>query len=162
MAELCLPVVDSGNNSAMSSGKSKLGKFWQLPADDKWLVVRAAFWLGIVRIMLVVMPFRRLSERLAVERENSPPQPNAEYLGRVGFAVRAAANNVPWRSNCFPQAIAARMLLRRQGYATTIHLGVEKNGEGDIAGHAWLTCGETVVVGGEDLDRYTEMHSINA
>ena len=142
--------------------RGKLQKFGELSAADKWLVVRAVFWLGIARIMLAVMPFRRLSERLASDRTNSPPQPDAEYLERVGFAVRAAANNVPWRSNCFPQAIAARMLLRRQNYSTTIHLGVEKDGDGDIAGHAWLTCGETVVAGGDDLERYTEMHRINA
>ena len=146
----------------MSSGKSKLGKFGQLPAADQWLVVRAAFWLGIARIMLVMTPFRRLSESLAGNADAIGNEADPNYVERVGYAVRAAANNVPWRSNCFPQAIAARMLLRRQGYATTIHLGVEKNREGDIAGHAWLTCGETVVVGGEDLDRYTEMHSINA
>ena len=146
----------------MQMQTSKLHKFRQISAADKWLVVRAAFWLGIARIMLAVMPFRRLSERLAANPNATADQPRLEFLERVGFSVRAAANNVPWLSNCFPQAIAARMLLRRQGYSTTIHLGVEKGGNGDIAGHAWLTCGETVVVGGEDLERYTVMYSINA
>jgi len=146
----------------MESSTSKLQKFQRLPAAERWLVVRAAFWLGVARVMLAVMPFRRLSERLAVDPDATADQPSSEFLERVGFAVRAAGNNVPWLSNCFPQAIAARMLLRRQGYSTTIHLGVEKGGEGDIAGHAWLTCGETVVVGGEDLERYTVMYSINA
>ena len=46
----------------------------------------------------------------------------------------------------------------RAGYARTE--GVEKVGKDELAGHAWLTCGETVVTGGEDLDRYTELHSI--
>ena len=146
----------------MQKLRGKLHEFGELSAADKWLVVRAVFWLGVARIMLVVMPFRRLSERLAAGPSATPDQPSSEFLERVGFAVRAAANNVPWRSNCFPQAIAARMLLRRQGYSTKIHLGVESDGEGDIAGHAWLTCGETVVVGGDDPERYTVMYSINA
>ena len=77
---------------------------------------------------------------------------------KAGTAVRAAANNVPWRSDCFPKAIAARTLLKQAGFASTIHIGVEKSGEGKLAGHAWLTCGDTVVTGGEDIDRYTEMH----
>jgi len=145
----------------MQTLTSKLQKYRQLSTADKWLVVRAVFWLGIARIMLAVMSFQRLSERLAADPNETGDQPSSEFLERVGFAVRAAANNVPWRSNCFPQAIAARMLLRRQGFSTTIHLGVEKDGEGDIAGHAWLTCGETVVVGGGDLGRYTEMHNFD-
>ena len=146
----------------MSSGKSKLGKFGQLSAADQWLVVRAAFWLGIARLRLAISPFRRLAKGLARDSDAPSVDADPEFIERVGFAVRAAANNVPWRSDCFPQTIAARTLLSRKGYATTIHLGVEKDGEGDIAGHAWLTCGEVVVTGGDDLDRYTEMHRINA
>jgi len=146
----------------MNSGESKLGKFRQLPAADQWLVVRAAFWLGIARIRLAITPFRRLSEGLARDADASSAEADPEYVERVGYAVRAAASNVPWRSDCFPQTIAGRTLLSRNGYATTIHLGVEKNGQGDIAGHAWLTCGDEVVVGGENLNRYTEMYRFDA
>ena len=146
----------------MSSGKSKLAKFGRLPAADKWLVVRAAFWLGIARVRLAISPFRRLSEGLARNSDAPSNEVDPEYAERVGYAVRAAASIVPWRSDCFPQAIAARAFLNAKGYVTIIHLGVEKDGDGDIAGHAWLTCGETVVTGGDDLDRYTEMHRINA
>ena len=50
------------------------------------------------------------------------------------------------------------MLLKRFGYASTIHFGVDRVGEDGLEGHAWLTCGETVVTGGAELDRYAEMH----
>ena len=53
------------------------------------------------------------------------------------------------------------MLLKRYGYGSTIHFGVERVGEGDLAGHAWLTCGDTVVTGDTDLDRYTEIHKFS-
>ena len=145
-----------------SGFRAKLSKLGELSGTDKWLVVRAAFWLGIARIRLAISPFRRLAKGLARDSDAPGVDADPEFIERVGFAVRAAANNVPWRSDCFPQTIAARTLLSRKGYATTIHLGVEKDGEGDLAGHAWLTCGDTVVTGGDDLDRYTEMHRINA
>jgi hypothetical protein len=54
------------------------------------------------------------------------------------------------------------MLLKRFGYASTIHFGVERAGEDVLNGHAWLTCGETVVTGGAELDRYVEMHRLGA
>ncbi len=138
--------------------KGKLVRFGELDRADKWLFLRAVTWLAVARLMLIFIPFRRLSERLSTDAGASDAQPEQDFLKRVSFAVAAAANNVPWRSDCFPQAIAARILLRRQGYASTIHLGVEKTSPDAVVGHAWLTCGDTVVVGGEDLDRYTEIH----
>ena len=158
MAELCL----SGDNPAMSTArmKSKLARFRELEAADKWLLLRAVGWLAVARLMLIVMPFDRLAARLSAKGTASSEKPDPEYLEKISFAVPAAANNVPWRSDCFPQAIAAHKLLKRRGYESTIHLGVEKASPDAIAGHAWLTCGEVVVVGGEDLDRYTEMHRL--
>lgn len=132
----------------------------QLDSADKWLLLRATVWLAIARIMIVVMPFRHLSARLSATNNSTQIEPDQGLLQRIAYAVSAAANNVPWRSDCFPQTIAARMLLKRIGYASTIHFGVDRVGENGLKGHAWLTCGETVVTGGGELDRYTEVHSI--
>jgi hypothetical protein len=141
---------------------NKWRRFMQLDGADKWLLLRATAWLGIARIMLVVMPFRRLAARLSGESGSSHIEPDQDLLQRIAYVISAAANNVPWRSDCFPQTIAARMLLKRFGYASTIHIGVDRVGEGEIEGHAWLTCGETVVTGGAELDRYVEMHRLGA
>jgi hypothetical protein len=121
------------------------------------MLLHAVVWLGLARVMLLVLPFKRLAERLSGERDTANDAPSPELLQRIGYAVRAAANHVPWRSDCFPQSIAGRMLLKHHGYSSKIHLGVERVDEEEIAGHAWLTCHGTVVVGGDDVDRYTEM-----
>ena len=131
---------------------------------DRWLLLRAAGWLGIARIRLAATPFDRLVAQLSAksdsaEGDSTGSAPATDIVKRIGFAVSAAANNVPWRSDCFPQTIAARMLLKRFGYASTIHFGVDRVGADELKGHAWLTCGETVVTGGTELDRYTEMYS---
>jgi hypothetical protein len=148
----------------MSSGLivRKIRRFADLDGGDKRLLLRAVFWLGIARVKLLMMPFQRLAERLSVPAADAALVPEEQLLQRIGFAVAAAANNVPWRSDCFPQAIAARMLLKGYGCRSTIHLGVERTGEAGLAGHAWLTCGETVITGGHELDKYTEVHSISA
>ena len=95
--------------------------------------------------------------KLPREQDSEVDRPEPELLRRIGCAVSAAAANVPWRSDCFPQCIAGWMLLKHYGYNSTIHLGVEKKGKDYLAGHAWLTNGGKVVVGGENLDRYTQM-----
>jgi hypothetical protein len=140
----------------------KWRRFMQLDGADRWLLLRAIGWLATARIMLVAMSFERLSARLSVTSDSSGIEPDPDLLQRIGFAISAAANNVPWRSDCFPQTIAARILLKRYGYASTIHFGVERAGEDVLNGHAWLTCGETVVTGGTDLDRYVEIHRLGA
>ena len=141
--------------------QSRLLRFVQLDSADKWLLLRATAWLAIARIMLIVMPFRHLSARLSATSNSTQAEPDKVLLQRIAYAVSAAANNVPWRSDCFPQTIAARMLLKRYGHASTIHFGVERVGENALSGHAWLTCGETVVTGAAELDRYTKVHSLS-
>ena len=139
---------------------NKWRRFTQLDGADKWLLLRATAWLAIARIMLTVIPFHQLSARLSAKSHSPPIEPDQDLLQRITYAVSAAASNVPWRSDCFPQTIAARMLLKRYGHASTIHLGVDRVGEDGLDGHAWLTCGETVVTGAAELDRYAEVHRL--
>ena len=138
----------------------KLQRFLELDRADRWLLLSAVAWLAVARVRLAATPFARLAEGLASKPVSSDVPVDSRLPERVGFVVRAAANNVPWRSDCFPQAIAAREMLRRRGCASAIHLGVDKVDEKNIAGHAWLTCGDTVVTGGETMDRYFEVHRL--
>lgn len=135
----------------------KLRRFGDLSLADKWLLLRAVLWLMVARVKLAMVPLERLAGG-SVQMGEARPDP--ELLRRIGFAVNSAAANLPWRSDCFPRALAARSLLNRYGYPATVHLGVDRVGESDLVGHAWVTCGETVVVGGEELDRYTETLSL--
>jgi hypothetical protein len=114
--------------------------------------------------MLVAIPFRQLSERLSSHRvlHNPQAEPDRELLQRIGRAVAIAGSHVPWRSDCFPQTIAARKLLERYGYASTIHIGVARDAGEGLAAHAWLTSGDTVVTGEANLERYTELHRLPA
>ena len=68
----------------------------QLDGADKWLLLRAMGWLAIARIMLVAMSFERWSARLSETSNSTEVEPDQVLLERIGFAVSAAANNVPW------------------------------------------------------------------
>jgi hypothetical protein len=139
--------------------QKKLSKFGKLDGADKWMLIRAAGWLAIARIMMATTPFGRLAARMSTDPGIDDSDADPEVLQQFGRAVSLAASQVPWRSDCFPQCIAASMLLKRDGYRSTIHIGVERVGDDVLNGHAWLTCGEIVVTGGGELDRYTELHT---
>jgi hypothetical protein len=159
MDELCLP----GHNTAMriSRLRDKLRRFAALDGMDRDLLMRAVGWLAVARVMTLLMSFKRLAASLSVSDGPTGREADPEVISKVSWAIAAAANNVPWRSDCFPQTIAASKILQKCGHGSTIHLGVERTSDDNIAGHAWLSCGGTVVVGGEDLDRYTEMHRLH-
>jgi hypothetical protein len=143
--------------------QDKLRRFGALDSVDKRLLTRAVAWLAIARLMMLAMSFKRLAERLSFSADTTGQDADPEILSKVSWAVAAAANNVPWRSDCFPQTIAASRMLRKYGHGSTIHLGVERIGEDELAGHAWLTCGDVLVTGsGVDLSRYTELHTLRA
>jgi hypothetical protein len=149
MAELCLP----GHNPAM-----RISRFSALDGADKVLLLRSVGWLAVARVMMLAMSFGRLAARMSASEDPVPQDADPEVLSRVSWAVAAAANNVPWRSDCFPQTIAARKLLKGYGYGSTIHIGVERIGDDELAGHAWLTSGDVLVTGrGVDLTQYTEL-----
>jgi hypothetical protein len=136
----------------------KLSRFGKLSLADKWLFLRAVLWLAVARIWLAFVPFPELARRLSSKSGTAVADP--EFVGRVGVAVSAAGASVPWRSDCFPQSIAAYKLLQRKGCASTIHLGVDKAGKDQLLAHAWLTCGKTIVTGGAERDRYVEIHRL--
>ena len=140
--------------------KRKLRRLGELDRADRWLVVRAAWQLLVARIVLAVVPFRRLAARLSESTDRAAETVEPAIPERVGRAVTVAANHVPWRADCFPRTIAARALLKAYGYASTIHIGVDRQGGEGLKGHAWLTCGDVVVTGGAELDRYTEIHGL--
>ncbi|MDH4073534.1 MAG: lasso peptide biosynthesis B2 protein, partial [Gammaproteobacteria bacterium] len=123
---------------ATPASTSKLGKFRALSSADRWLLARATGWLLVARILLAVVPFRRLAAWLSADAGVSGEAADPELLARIGRAVGVASYQVPWRADCFPQTIAARMLLKRAGHASTIHLGVDRTGEKGLQGHAWL------------------------
>ena len=137
----------------------KLRRFAELEYGDKSLFLRAVCWLAVARAWIAVVSFPKLAEKLNSDGGSSPADP--ELLKRIRFAIGAAAGNVPWRSDCFPQAIAANRLLQRHGLASSIHLGVRKEDKQQLLAHAWLTSGDAVVTGGQDLDRFAEIHRLD-
>src|SRR5262245_32537194 len=94
---------------------------------------------------------RRLELRALpdMQREHAP-----NVVREVGWAVRAAAPKTPWKSACLAQAIAGKSMLARRGVRATVHLGVVKDGAGDLAAHAWLCADDIVITGGAKARKF--------
>ncbi len=138
------------------------------------MFVEAVFWCALVRMIMLVMPFRKYASLLGKPQKNGTPHPfgaplsrgdNRELLEQIGKSVQRASANVPWKTRCFVEAIAAKRMLKRRNIKSTVYLGITKsNQEGQhppLSAHAWIACGDFIVTGkqGVRLKEYTVVSS---
>lgn len=138
-------------------------KVLALPWADRWLLVQVFVLLGSAWLILRLIPFRNLAPRLGSLHKETPPEISPDALAqarRVGLTIARISPYTPWKSTCFPQALAAKYWLSRRSIPTTLYLGVALNKAADasrsrMSAHAWLRCGPFFVTGGPGHERYT-------
>jgi Transglutaminase-like superfamily len=123
----------------------KWRKFLRLARTEKGVFLQALVLLWLTVIGLRVLGYRRCQSMLArlVRRaQRAPGVPPEILLQRArGTArmVRTAAHNSVCRPNCLPRAIVLWWLLRGQGVACELRIGVANQASRLIA-HAWVEC----------------------
>lgn len=127
---------------------------WAFPA---WVM------LGVARAAVLQVPFRRLTRHLGTHIGMAPWVPlltpeqerRADHIGRV---VRRSAMFTPWESNCFNQAITARILLGLYRIPYCLYFGQRpaKNREPgkEIEAHAWVAAGKVRVTGATSFGKF--------
>jgi transglutaminase superfamily protein len=143
------------HRGGMPSGM-KLRRFAALPGTDRLRLAQALVLLVTVGIGLRVVAFRRLWRLLEAwaRCDEQPGESDGIEVRRVAWAIAVASRYVPGAGRCLPQALVAHALLRREGLASRVWLGLARRVDGDIEGHAWVEIDGWTVIGGRDVDRY--------
>jgi hypothetical protein len=138
-----------------------LSKIVRRRPADLFLSVEALALVAFFRLCLAVVPVRRIigtitQGKVEAQQESTAALGEVEMAAarRVQWAVRAVARNSPVEFVCFPQTLAAYVILRRRGLASTIVYGVFRSPQGELLAHTWLEMGDGVVVGGEESEGY--------
>jgi hypothetical protein len=133
-------------------------KFLRLPADQRWLLIKATAFLALIRLALSLLPFpavRPLLERASRRsRRLAADPPPAEQFA---WATRAAGRIVPHGSHCLSQALALRTFLARRGYPARICFGVQQTNGAPFMAHAWVEHDGAVLIGGDNLHRFKRL-----
>jgi hypothetical protein len=126
-------------------------KLARLDKAERWLLVEAAIVVPVVRLALMILPFRfvhravvsttRGARRFFASQSQTPES--------IAQRVAAVAARVP-RASCVTQALAASLLLARYGYPATLRIGVARNDDGTLRAHAWLESDGRTLFGGPD------------
>jgi hypothetical protein len=128
--------------------------------SERALLLEAFVWLGVMRAAMRRMPFRRIAARLGltpVETFEIPQASKIHQATRIGWAVRVAASRTPWQSTCLVQALAGIAMLRRRKIAGVLYLGIAKDAVASqpLAAHAWLGCGDVILTGERERERFS-------
>ena len=131
------------------------------------LVAEAVLRMLAARIVLVVLPFSRVSRRFGMFVAPTDPRilaqaaaltpAHAATVRQIGWAIRATAPYMPFRSVCLQQAMAGQAMLRRRGIATVLHFGAARGQTKAIEGHAWLDAEGIKVTGYPVATNMTEI-----
>ena len=137
-----------------------------MPWKEQSMIAEAFLLLAAIRAALLVVPFRAAAGWVGVVvPPNSPDQSPAQGLAaeqrriaeEVATVVRRASSMAIFESTCLPQALAARIMLKRRDVSSVIHFGVRCGEEKKLLAHAWLEAGDLDVTGGTIASQYSEI-----
>lgn len=128
-------------------------KFLQLPAGERFYLVKVFCLVALMRLGLWVLPFRMVVWLLG---KTSPtalkPRSDRVTVARIAWAVQVTSRIIP-KATCLTQALAAQFLLVRQGHPADLRIGVAKNSAGQLEAHAWVESDGQIVIGGVESPR---------
>ncbi len=144
---------------ARSGTTSARGAFRQ---NIKFLILLGCAWclLGLSRFFIKMTSFKRLANLLGSSAALAPCTPLLSQVqeGRARMirkAILIASRHTPWLSNCFPQAIAARMLYGSLAIPYALYLGVTRDAcGGRLRAHAWVVSGHIYIGGRTSFATY--------
>jgi len=129
----------------------KLAKWYALNWQERRILLLALLLLPAIAYGLRWAGLRGVGAVLAADKAG----PEAEVAGENALArartmarlVAAAARHGPYKAKCLPVALALGWLLRRQGIATDLRLGVRKHAA-RLEAHAWIEFGGIPLIDG--------------
>ncbi len=142
-------------------------RFRQIDHHSRALLVEAVACLLAARLALIFIPFPRLARHLgsfvppaearafAARTQTEPEQ--SRLAEEIGWAVTRAARYVPFKAVCLPQAMAARVMLKRRGVKSVMHFGAAKGKEKPLDAHAWLDAAGVEVTGYPVAENFVEI-----
>ncbi|MDD5597010.1 MAG: lasso peptide biosynthesis B2 protein [Victivallaceae bacterium] len=131
-----------------------LKSFIKIPLNEKKIVFETVVLLLLGRILLLV-PYKYMKRFFGVYNE-TPENKVADIREsrRISIYIRLVGNKLPWKCTCLVKALAAKIMLQRRKIPATIYFGMARNEERKLIAHAWVKCGDFLVVGKDDKYEY--------
>ena len=139
-------------------------RFWRRPRTEKWLAMQSLIVCLLSVIALRLIGFTRWKRILWISSggkklaEKSLSREEIKIAETSYAVVDMVARNTPWNLiTCLPRSLTLWWILRRQGVAAELRMGVRRDSECIVA-HAWVAC-NGVVIGETKHDQFVSFES---
>ena len=133
----------------------KIRNFLKLSLYQKSLFIEVFFSLLLAYILIQVRSQQWLTAQWGLLHQESPEELSQQEHRRLWQLTRLFhifEVNLPERFNCRVHATAAKWMLNRRDFPSTVYVGFRKNPDtGNIEGHAWLRSGRVIVTGRQNF-----------
>ncbi len=137
-----------------------LRRFLALAPDERRILVRATFWMAVVKLGLGRIPFATL-RRLVTGggRSRARLAGDRAIPDQVAWAVTAVSRYLPGPTTCLSRALTVQGMLARRGYPSRLHVGVIRGTQGQVEAHAWVECEGRILIGGtpSEIGQFTPL-----
>jgi len=138
-----------------------LRKFIRMDRRRRRLVSQAFVVVAASRVLLAVMPLRKVRPLMPTLLRVVVRRPKRSVLAELVWALSAANRRVS--GACLSNALAAEALLARYGYAPILRIGATL-ATGTLTAHAWVEQDGEVVIGGPEsvVRQYSPFPNLDA
>ncbi|WP_281884304.1 lasso peptide biosynthesis B2 protein [Paenibacillus sp. YYML68] len=154
-----MKMLDQGMSFARRWSR-RIERASRLPWKAKALVLISYVLMGLVRLCILVIPFKYMAPCLGRKNGSTSlevPKPMLARAARIGWIVETTSRFTPWESKCLVRAITAQLLLRLVRTPSTLYLGMAKDQSEKLIAHAWLRCGEHILTGASEADNFVKV-----
>lgn len=136
----------------------KISSFFKVSHAERFMFFEALVFIAFARIAIRFYSFKKLMNYLGEPQKELPIEElNLEqrrYYRKIGKSIRRASKVAFWRTVCYEQAVTAKLMLRRRNIPSTIYIGMMKEEQKGLEGHAWIRTGDYIVTGNTELEKY--------
>lgn len=121
---------------------------------DYILFIEAWCLLALARFFIYLFPFKYIVIILERKPNNNKVHRNVNpfILDEISTAIRRGCRHSFWKTKCFEQALAGKIMLNRRRIECSVYFGVADNGV--FMAHAWLECDGRTITGGKGKDKF--------
>jgi hypothetical protein len=123
--------------------------------DDYLYFCEAWIFLHISKAIILFFPFKKIAAKIGVSQLETTKDPIPQnQLAIVVISLQRAVKYAAHNSKCYDQALAAKFMFNRRQLPSTLYFGLSKE-ENQLSAHAWVRCGDSVVIGSRGFEKYT-------
>ena len=143
--------------------RRKMRSAFKLPRFTLFWLPLALIFSGLARLTITFVPFRHFAPVLGKSHGLAAIVPLATThqmcrAQQIRKLIIAMGRNALWPSNCFDQAIVARIFLGIYRLPYAVYFGLERDRSTqakELSAHAWVAVGPCPVSGGFGFEKYT-------